>query len=265
MDKYIFLELAVGIPAVIIWAWMDVRRKRKKRENSPLLNNTMRFVNGSHLVITVLNGGDYRLLAGHECNKANRSSAKLRCKRFWDITSLSTGMERIQALLDGGHNEVFLQEISYINENVVCLETEDGWQKLFANAEDKKTLSRLKTMHDALHDFGDSAIRAWDLSRVNHLLADFYLAGWIDKEYYMAETILVARKIQELYSSWNDFNKSYLYGYLWWSGEIPDHNLKKLGCYHYREKILRLWKDKPNSPFGLDWHTDLEKSVSPYV
>ncbi|CAD6074710.1 DUF1266 domain-containing protein [Escherichia coli] len=265
MDKYTLLGLAVTVPVALTWAWLDVKRKRKKRDNAPLLNDTMRFVNGTHLVITVLNGGDYRLLAGHEYNKDNRLTAKGRCKRFWGVEDISAGMEMLQSLVDGRHNEQFLQELKHITENVINLETEQNWQTLFTNITDKKMLTKMRVMHDAHLDFGNNAILAWDLSRANHLLADYYLAGWIDEQRYIKEVFDVTSKIQKNFSSWDEFNKSYLYGYLWWSGEDQQHDLKKLGCYHNRVMIINKQKDVANSPFKLDWDTPLKIETSPYA
>ncbi|WDB25177.1 DUF1266 domain-containing protein [Escherichia albertii] len=263
MDKYTLLGLAVTIPVAIMWAWGDAKRKRNKRDKAPLLNDTMRFVNGSHLVITVLNGGDYRLLAGHEYNKNNRVTAKGRCKRFWGIKDISMGMEMIRSLVDGRHNEQFLQEFYNITENVINLDNEQNWQTLFANISDKKLLIKMRVMHDAFLDFGNNSILAWDLSRANHLLADYYLAGWIDEQRYMKEVFDVTLKIQKSFSSWDEFNKSYLYGYLWWSGEDQQHDLKKLGCYHNRIMIINKQQYVANSPFKLDWNTPLKIEKSP--
>lgn len=55
----------------------------------------------------------------------------------------------------------------------------------------------MRVMHDAHLDFGNNAILAWDLSRANHLLADYYLAGWIDEQHYIKEVFDVTSKIQK--------------------------------------------------------------------
>ncbi len=103
----------------------------------------------------------------------------------------------------------------------------------------------------------DQAILAWDLGRAVYLLSDFYLAGMITKEDALQRSLVICQKIQPLFNSWHDFNRSYIYGFRFWLYSTETE--LKLTADQNTIKIIEKLEKQAHSPFQLDWNMRLEK------
>ncbi|MDG9860705.1 DUF1266 domain-containing protein, partial [Acinetobacter ursingii] len=110
---------------------------------------------------------------------------------------------------------------------------------------------------DATQEFADQAILAWDLGRAVYLLSDFYLAGMITKEDALQRSLVICQKIQPLFNSWHDFNRSYIYGLRFWLYSTETE--LKLTADQNTIKIIEKLEKQAHSPFQLDWNMRLEK------
>ena len=72
----------------------------------------------------------------------------------------------------------------------------------------------------------------------------------------MDKILEAAQKAQELYDSWEDFNKSYLYGYSYWSEESLDDSQSSAG---ERAELVSSMEAQANGPFAIDWNIELKK------
>ncbi len=83
-----------------------------------------------------------------------------------------------------------------------------------------------------------------------------YASGYCTYEESMDKILEAAKKSQELFDSWEDFNKSYLYGYSYWSEESLDTPGSSAA---ERAELVRSMEAQANGPFSIDWNMTLEK------
>lgn len=110
--------------------------------------------------------------------------------------------------------------------------------------------------YDAYAAYGEGAIAAWDLSRVGTIMGFGYAAGYCSYEEAMDKILEAAEKSQELYNSWEDFNKSYLYGYSYWAEESLDDAASSAA---ERAEMVNSMESQANGPFTIDWNMELKK------
>ena len=114
----------------------------------------------------------------------------------------------------------------------------------------------LLAAYDAWSAYGDGAIAAWDLSRVGTIMGYGYAAGYCTYEEALDKTLEAARKAKELFSSWEEFNQSYLYGYSYWAEESledPESSAAE------RAELLHGMESLENWPFSFGWDIELTK------
>lgn len=87
-------------------------------------------------------------------------------------------------------------------------------------------------------------------------MTSFYVAGFNDKNTALDKALEVSKRIQKTFKSWDEYNRSYMYGYLYWSKEDPKDNSSK---YVERQGFISKLKEDTKSPFQVKWDTKLEK------
>ena len=83
-----------------------------------------------------------------------------------------------------------------------------------------------------------------------------YAAGYCTYEEAMDKCLEAAKKAQESFGSWEEFNQSYLYGYAYWMGENledPESSAAE------RVGIVDTLNSQANGPFSVDWNMELNK------
>ncbi|GLC81789.1 DUF1266 domain-containing protein [Lacrimispora brassicae] len=236
--------LTIILMAVIL---VGLNYNKRKISKLPILSPTFRFVNGTFAIVTIMNSGHYKIFAGQFKNSNSKTVSKQLLKNYWDITNKENGLETVEALVEGMHSTDYLAMIEANSTNELSQTT------------DRKDESNSQTLYEAYKDFGEKAILGWDLSRANEILSRLYLSDYIDKDTYIDKTIVVSKRIQSAFSSWDDFIKSYMYGYQYWSHDNPKVDSKKPKNYQQRERVINLMKNDLNSPLHLDWNTPLKK------
>ena len=83
-----------------------------------------------------------------------------------------------------------------------------------------------------------------------------YAAGYCSYEEAMDKILEAAVKSQEIYHSWEDFNKSYLYGYSYWAEESLDNPVNSAT---ERAELISGMEAQANGPFSIDWNMELKK------
>ena len=78
----------------------------------------------------------------------------------------------------------------------------------------------------------------------------YYQAGYYTETEALDKSLEIAKTIQGLYGSWDEFMESYFLGYEWWSEEGSDE----------RRAIYEDLKAADNSMYGLDFGMTLEKT-----
>lgn len=97
---------------------------------------------------------------------------------------------------------------------------------------------------------GDKAAKAWNFSRAMMLCNTGYKVNWWDYESSLDMMLSMAPTIQQSFTSWEEFNDSYMQGFIGWNGAGGP-------IYDQREKAYNSTKN--SDYFKIDWNTKLEK------
>lgn len=213
-------------------------------------SDTVRWFNATYAILNKANGGNVNLAGGFEASDAIKETMVSILERDWEITDRATLDEQVNWLISEGHNK---DALDYLSEQGAA----DGMTRdeLIAAMESNVFTAEEKTVmlaaYDAKTDFGDNALKAWDQSRAMQLMGFGYLSGYCTYQEAMNKSLEIAGTIQTTYASWDEFIKSYFYGYEYWSGE--DTETADSGA-NERLAIYEELKASENSPFSLDWN-----------
>lgn len=193
---------------------------------------------------------NYRNLIANLANKAKKSLSD-----SWGIKDAASLMEMADWLMNEGHNQ---EALALLKESggTDAADRSAFEAKLKGQNLDKETRIYLLAAYDAWSAYGDGAIAAWDLSRVGTIMSFGYAAGYCTYEEAMDKTLEAAKKAQELYGSWKDFNMSYLYGYSYWAEESLDDSESSAAA---RAALVKSMESKADGPFAVDWNMELKK------
>lgn len=208
--------------------------------------NKVLWINGTHAILTLLNGGDVKIFGGFEPSPAIQAEWLHSLEAAWDITDRDDLVYMIDTLTLGRHNPRFIEEVKYYELDDI---TEEELYNELMFLDDEEEIMFFAMLFNAYDMFGENAIMGWDLSRAAQLCAQGYLAGFLSYEEALERALAVGKVIQQIFVSWDDFWESYFIGYYWWSKDL-DGLFERLDIYGDLEAI-------PNSPLKLNWNLDL--------
>ncbi len=224
---------------------------------------TRDFINGMTAILDSVNGASLRetfkmledMGADESQLEALASQARQSLSDSWDIENAADLIETADWLINEGHNQnalEFLGDFGWTDET-----DRDAFDAgLKEQNLDEGTYISLLAAYDARSAYGDGAIAAWDLSRVGTIMGFGYASGYCTYEEAMDKILEAAEKSQELFDSWEDFNKSYLYGYSYWAEESLDDSGSSAA---ERAELVSSMESQSNGPFALDWNMELKK------
>ncbi len=232
-------------------------------EGSSAAAGTKDFISGMTAVLDSVNGASvmetFKAMedsgATEDQLEAIASQARSSLSGSWGVENADDLMEMADWLMAEGHNQDALDFLAEFDVN------EDMQRDAFDAAIKEQNLDdgtyiSLLAAYDAWEAYGDGAIAAWDLSRVGTILGFGYASGYCTYEEAMDKMLESATKAQELYDSWEDFNKSYLYGYSYWAEESLDDADSSAG---ERAELVSEMEAQVNGPFSVDWNMELTK------
>jgi len=187
-------------------------------------------------------------LAGAELTETfrNRQREKL-LPDSWHVTDRKTLLAQLKQLVHHGHNTRWQGMRKVADSDQLLLAFKRDWN----NAQDYDKAVELVKEHGT--QFGERGILAWDYCRYICLCRWGYQAGYLSESEAWQLMMPMAKRLQELYTSWEAMANEYLIGRdFWWHGkslrEAPNLLLIK----------QRLLKD-PDSPWmQLPWKTAIE-------
>ena len=182
-----------------------------------------------------------------------REQAALSLEDSWGVEDTAGLLEMADWLMNECHNK---DAMDFLNGFGGTEAADRAELEAALEGEDDETRNSALTAYDAWTAYGDAAISAWDLSRVGTVMSFGYAAGYCTYEEAMDKSLEVAKKAQESFGSWDDFNQSYLCGYAFWAGEDmedPDNSVAD------RIDIVDTLGAQANGPFSADWNMALEK------
>ena len=98
----------------------------------------------------------------------------------------------------------------------------------------------------------DHSTKAWYYSRAMQLSAWFYLVDYCTEQESLDRQLEIAKMIQPEFSSWDDFNRSYMNGYQKWSNNEEKIENRQF-IYNYLNKL-------DDGPFTIRWSVSLTKT-----
>ncbi|MCM1190936.1 MAG: DUF1266 domain-containing protein [Butyrivibrio sp.] len=226
-------------------------------------SGTVDFINGMTAVLDSVNGANlretFKMLAdmgsGEEDLEMLAVQARQALSGSWGIEDAADLADMADWLMNEGHNQEALTLLQEYGG------TDAADRNAFAAAlgeqnADEETQIYLLAAYDAWAAYGEGAIAAWDLSRVGTIMSFGYAAGYCTYEEAMDKILEAAEKAQQLYGSWEDFNRSYLYGYSYWAEEsLDDPNSSAAE----RAELVSGMEAQANGPFSTDWNMELKK------
>lgn len=224
--------------------------------NKDTLSDTLRWFNAAYAIITTRNGGNLNHIGGYETkNLLNVQMIKSGLKESWEVTDRTTADDTLNWLLEqGGHNAVLLEE--YKESSLSEYTREELIEVLSDSSYTDNDRAYYLGLYDAVANYGDNAILAWDLSRAMQLSAWYYLADYYTYEEAMDKSLAIAKRLQEAYGSWDEMTDSYLYGFQYWNGDdMSDENSESYARYQIYQELV----EQTDSPYSVDWNYELQK------
>lgn len=224
---------------------------------------TVDFINSMTAVLDSVNGASlretFKMLEDMGADKSQLETLAAQARQSlsdsWGIENAADLIETADWLINEGHNQDALE---FFNEYGGTTETDrDAFSAALESQNLEKGISvSLLAVYDAKSAYGDSAIAAWDLSRVGTIMGFGYASGYCTYEEAMDKILEAAEKSQQLFNSWEDFNKSYLYGYSYWAEEALDDSGSSAA---ERAELVNSLESQANGPFSMDWNMELLK------
>jgi len=198
----------------------------------------------------------FNSLAGAELTEAFRKKQREKLlPNSWDVNDRKTLLAQLKILVHQGHNTRWEGMKKVSNSDQLLLSFKRDWN----NAQDYDNAVELVREHGP--EFGERGILAWDYCRYICLCRWGYQAGYLSESEAWQLMMPIAKRLQELYTSWEQMANEYLIGRdFWWHGkslrEAPNLLLIK-------QRLLR----DPDSPWmQLPWKTAIEsKSDDPTI
>lgn len=259
----VFIGMVVGLTGCGIGATKStmttgvgdrINEQRVQEEIKEAIPDTILWINATYGIITTVNGGDLEVVGGIDSNNVfDVASLKKGLESSWDITTKEDADQMITWLMEeGGHNQSLLEEYAYYGFDEY---TRDELVEAISE-EPKEDQTYFLGLYDAVQDYGNQAIVAWDLSRALQLLSWYYVTDLYTYEEAMDKSLEVAKKLQATYTSWDDMMKSYFYGFQYWNEDDPEDSTSQS---YTRRKIYETLKVQEGSPYALEWNTALVK------
>lgn len=232
-------------------------------DGTPLQGGTKDFINGMTAILDFVNAGNireyYKMLVDMDGDGSQLLQVSYQIQKKlsdnWGVENTADLMETADWLMNEGHNQDAIELLGeYGGTNETDRASFDA--KLQEQNLDDGTYIRLLAAYDAWLAYGDGALAAWDLSRLGTVMSMGYVSGYCTYEEAMDKMLEAAQKSQELFDSWEDFNKSYLYGYSYWAQESLD-DLESSSAE--RAELVTNLESQANGPFSVDWNMELKK------
>lgn len=230
-------------------------------EGAQVAQGSKGFISAMTAVLDTVNGASVmdtvKALADMGADASQMDSLKSNAQQSladsWGVEDAAGLTEMADWLMSEGHNK---DAMDYLGEFGGTEVADRAELEAKLEGQDDEIRYSVLMAYDAWAAYGDAAVAAWDLSRVNTVMGFGYAAGYCTYEEAMDKCLEAAKKAQESFGSWEDFNQSYLYGYAFWMGEDIEDGDSSVAD---RIKIVDTLESQANGPFSVDWNMTLEK------
>ena len=248
MKKHKLLAIIAILSLIVVPMSSACESSRNDSSNLDVNAERILWINGTHAVLTLVNGQDVATYGGERPSSALERAQRTSLEQWWGITNKEDLDEMVDDLVLGLHNPRFLEDAEYYGITEMSEEEFNYELQFVDSAED---VFFFQKMHDAYTTYGDNAIMGWDLSRATQLCANGYIAGYYTYDEAIEKSIDICIIIQATFDSWDEFWDSYMLGFAYWSEDESDYNS--------RMRILESLKQDNDSPLHLDWNLNMQQ------
>jgi len=204
-------------------------------------------------ILTEVREGYRNSLNDKAMNESGRNSVLGTLSRDWGITTREELFEMLDSLENGGHEASFMEIQEILYEIAKAGDYRKAMQViLYGYQWDQVKWNRFRYVFNNWEKYQNVTLKAWDLGRSVSLCRWGYNAGFLTEGEAWKRIFHIARIIQPLYSSWEEYGYDYFMGRLFWaSGSGQEES--------YLARTEPIYGRLLNSYWGwLDWNTDLD-------
>ncbi len=185
-------------------------------------SDTIKWINACTTIFALESHFDYNLFGHIEKSFLIRFGRRVMLKKSWNVKNRKDTINTLNGLLDSRA----IDELNNADNNDVVYK------------------NRMK------------ALCAWDLQRVMLVGGFAYLAGYLTFEEALDFSLDACKKIQNIFSDWEDYNNNYLVGHMLWSGV----NVTSVDQVQSDRKLVYedIMKDEI-TPWDIPWNTNLTR------
>lgn len=192
----------------------DLFGKKSAPEDSTPLTDSEKWIVATYAIWSEFCNGSWKFIGGFEKNRSNASMARGVLNRDWAVNNAETGKDMVK----------------YLIEHAGKADEEDGAE---AQERAKKKL-------------------AFDYACACNICGRMYLGGLMDAGESMRLAKEAAERIQESYSSWEEYGAAYVEGAKLELGYEPGDSREK-----QLDDIWARLSAMPDGPYTVAWNTAL--------
>lgn len=214
-------------------------------------SDTVQWFCSAYAIYTERNYKNLGVIGGIKENRVSEYAIKNALREGWNITDRDSAIEKINWLLDGGHRSSYHELILELKDNKWLDLSIGDYLKKVGNQNDAY---RYIAAYHAYQAFGERGIDAWDYCRALQVLGDCYVAGYINLEECLDQSLLIAQYLQSEFESWQEIGQSYLLGYQYWQKSKSDYADMEYKC---RKSIYEDFLKDTDGPYAVPYDTVL--------
>ena len=208
-------------------------------------------------IMSERNKSNNNTLNSSAMNNRNKNSWLEILRRDWGITNRDELLETLNTMENEGHagslklvQQIILENITSVKmeEEIVLVNTKINVYEL--------TMRRYNYLYFTYSNwdkFKNRTILAWDLGRNIALCRWGYDVGFLTEAEAWEKIMYFAKKIQQLYNSWEEYGYDYYMGRVFWASGFGEAERYDKETYPMYQKLINkngLW-------YNLEWDVDL--------
>jgi hypothetical protein len=205
--------------------------------------------------LTTANGGQHDLLGFDDLTEKNKQVHLELLRRDWGVNNREELLETIHKTESDGHAAA----LKYIKQIIRETVNEKGEFTIITVFNKYRLSSRyynyLKFTVINWNRFGGRTILAWDLGRAAALCRWGYSAGFLTESETWEKIMDLARKVQLMYQSWDEFGYDYYMGRVFWASGFGDD----MNYLIQTDKLYKTLTDEHGYWKNFEWNIDLSE------
>jgi hypothetical protein len=204
-------------------------------------------------IMTEINSSNRNALHASTMNERGKNTWLNTLSRDWGITTREELFRTLDSLETGGHAASFREIQGIVNEVIKAGNNNSAVSAVLNRYQwDITKYNRFRYVAANWNMYEFMTIKAWDLGRSISLCRWGYNVGFITEDEAWARIFHIARIIQPLYSSWEEYGYEYYMGRVFWASGFEEEE-------RYLEWTEPIYRKLMNSYWSwIDWNIDLE-------